>query len=204
MIKTENFDQVEVSSPAELRDWLEAHHAQEESVWLVTYKKSTPEKYVSVQDILDEVIAFGWVDGIRRKTDPKLNADGVPEERTMQLIAPRSTQHWAKSYKDRAAKLEAEGRMHEAGRAAIERSKASGMWTFMDDVDALITPKDLQAELDKHAGATAFFDALAPSAKRYTLRWIKLAKTHATRKKRVLATAEKSAKGEFVPGVRMG
>ena len=203
MIKTENFDQVEVESPAELRAWLEANHAQHESVWLVTYKKSTPEKYVSVQDILDEVIAFGWIDGIRRKTDPKANAEGELEERTMQLIAPRSTQHWAKTYKDRAAKLETEGRMHEAGRAAIQRSKVSGMWTFMDDVDALITPKDLQAELGKHEGAVAFFDGLSDSAKRFTLRWIKLAKTDATRKKRLLETAKRSAAGEFVKGVRM-
>lgn len=203
MIKTEKFTQVEVESPAALRAWLEANHAQQESVWLVTYKKSTPEKYVSVQDILDELIAFGWVDGIRRKADPKLNAKGELEERTMQLIAPRSTQHWAKSYKDRAAKLEVEGRMHPAGRAAIERSKASGMWTFMDDVDALVTPKDLQVELDRHEGAAEFFHALSASAKRFTLRWIKLAKTDATRKKRLTETAQRSAAGEFVRGVRM-
>jgi len=203
MLKTEKFAQVEVESPAALRAWLEENHALQESVWLVTYKKSTPEKYVSVQDILDEVIAFGWIDGIRRKTDPKVNADGEPEERTMQLIAPRSTQHWAKSYKDRAAKLEAEGRMHDAGRAAIERSKQSGMWTFMDDVDALITPKDLQAELDRHEGAAEFFHDLSASAKRFTLRWIKLAKTDTTRKKRLVQTATRSAAGEFVKGVRM-
>ena len=204
MIKTDNFAQVEVSSPAQLLAWLDAHHAQPESVWVVTYKKSVPDKYVSTQDILDAVIAYGWVDGIRRKTGPKLDADGEPEERTMQLISPRKGQHWAKSYKDRAARLEAEGRMHDAGRAAIAASKASGMWTFMDDVDALITPKDLQAELDKHEGAAEFFHALSDSAKRFTLRWIKLAKTEKTRAKRVLATAEKSAAGEFVPGVRMG
>jgi len=48
MIKTENFEQVEVESPAELRAWLEVNNAQQESVWLVTYKKSTPEKDVSV------------------------------------------------------------------------------------------------------------------------------------------------------------
>ena len=204
MIKTDNFAQVEVTSPAQLRAWLDAHHAQAESVWVVTYKKSVPGKYVSTGDILDAVVAYGWVDGIRRKTDPKTNADGEPEERTMQLISPRKGQHWARSYKDRAARLEAAGHMHEAGRAAIAASKASGMWSFMDDVDALVTPKDLKVELDKHEGAAAFFHALPDSAKRFTLRWIKLAKTEKTRAKRVSVTAEKSAAGEFVPGVRMG
>jgi len=47
----------------------------------------------------------------------------------------------------------------------------------MDDVDALILPKDLQAELDRHEGAAAFFDVLPASAKRFAPRWIKLSKT---------------------------
>jgi len=115
------------------------------------------------------VIAFGWIDGIRRKIDPQVNANGELEERTMQLIAPRSTQHWAKTYKDRAAKLEAEGRMHEAGLAAIQRSKKSGMWTFMDDVDALLTPQHLQAALARHARVSAFFHAFSFPSPRLTL-----------------------------------
>ena len=204
MIKTENFPQVVINNATQLWSWLATHHTQQESVWLVTYKKSVPDKYISTSEILDALIAYGWVDGIRRKTTPTLNAEGQPEERTMQLIAPRQSQHWAKSYKDRAARLEAEGRMREPGRDAITRSKASGMWSFMDDVDALITPDDLQRELDRHPGAAAFFAALSDSAKRFTLRWIKLAKTDQTRQKRIRITAERSAAGEFVPGVRMG
>ena len=203
VIDTDNFARVEVASAAELWAWLEANHAQEESVWLVTYKKSVPERYVSTGDILDAVIAYGWVDGIRRKVEPRVE-EGRSLERTMQLIAPRRAQHWARSYKERAARLEAEGRMREPGRAAIERSKASGMWTFMDDVDALVTPDDLAAALAKRPQALAFFGALPDSAKRFTLRWIKLAKTPATRDKRIATTVERSAAGEFVPGVRMG
>ncbi|MEO1444561.1 MAG: hypothetical protein AAFV33_29480, partial [Chloroflexota bacterium] len=129
MTATDNFEKVTVTSSAELRAWLEANHEQDNSVWLVTYKKHMNEKYVSTEQILDEVLCFGWIDGIRRKLD---------DDRTMQLIAPRKTQHWAKSYKDRVARLEAEGRMHPAGLKVIEESKQNGLWTFMDDVDALI------------------------------------------------------------------
>ena len=83
MIKTENFDQVEIASAEELRSWLLDHHQQSESVWLVTYKKSIPGKYVSRWEVLDELLCFGWIDGIRRKLD---------ESRTMQLISPRKAQ----------------------------------------------------------------------------------------------------------------
>jgi uncharacterized protein YdeI (YjbR/CyaY-like superfamily) len=71
MVKTENFAKVEITSQEELRSWLLKNHTQSESVWLVTYKKSEADKYVSRWDVLDELICFGWIDGIRRKLDDK-------------------------------------------------------------------------------------------------------------------------------------
>ena len=191
MIKTENFEQVVVENQAALREWLLEHHQQEASVWLVTYKKSEKEKYVSREEVLDELLCFGWIDGIRRKRD---------EKTSMQLIAPRKAQHWAKSYKERAAKLIENGKMHAAGQASIDRGKASGLWHFMDDVDALILPEDLKSALKALPPAATFFDSINPSSKRFVLRWIKLAKTEKTRKSRILKIAQLAAKGEKLPG----
>jgi uncharacterized protein YdeI (YjbR/CyaY-like superfamily) len=190
MIKTENFEKVEVTSVAELRAWLEAHHSQEESIWLVTYKKHTGNKYVSTSEILDEVLCFGWVDGIRRKLD---------DDRTMQLLAPRRVQHWAKSYKERAARLEKEGRMHPAGLMAIEESKRRGLWDYMEDVDALQMPDDLIKALEAYPPALENFVESAVSYRRNVLRWIKLAKTPLTRAKRIEKTAVSAATGEKLP-----
>jgi uncharacterized protein YdeI (YjbR/CyaY-like superfamily) len=191
MIKTENFAQVEVTSSQQLRDWLVENHCQQESVWLVTYKKHIADQYVSIQEVLDELLCFGWIDGIRRKLD---------ENRTMQLIAPRQAQHWAKSYKDRVNKLQEEGRMHPAGLEVIEESKLKGLWNFMDDVDALIKPDDLVAALKTYPGATEYFNAFANSSKRFTLRWIKLAKTSTTRAKRIEQASVLAAKNMKIPG----
>ena len=191
MIQTENFEKVEVRNAGELRQWLEGHHGRSESVWLVTYKKSEPDRYVSTSEVLDELICFGWIDGIRRKLD---------DTRTMQLISPRKVEHWAKTYKDRAAKLIREGKMQEAGYRSIELSKQSGLWDFMDDVDQLIIPKVLQEELEKNEEAAAFFYAINPSSKRFVLRWIKLAKTDSTRNKRIQEIAALSAIGEKLKG----
>ena len=191
MVRTEAFDQVEISSRADLRAWLEANHERETSVWLVTFKKHVEARYVSREDVLDELLCFGWIDGIRRKLDA---------DRTMQLVGPRRAQHWARSYKERADRLQKEGLMAPAGLAAIEASKASGLWSFMDDVDALIEPPDLQEALTRHAGARTGFDAFPASARRFALRWIKLAKTPKTRARRVEETARRAARGEKVPG----
>lgn len=190
MIKTERFAKVEVTSPAQLRDWLSAHHGQRESIWLVTFKKHVSGKYVSVDEILDEVLCFGWIDGIRRKLD---------DDRTMQLLSPRRHQVWAQSYKNRAARLIAEGHMRPAGLAAIETAKRERLWDAMADVDALIVPTDLAVALEARPPAPASFAAQAPSYRRNVLRWIKAAKAVDTRGKRIAATVDHAARGAKIP-----
>ena len=124
----------------------------------------------------------------------------LDDKKTMQLISKRKVEHWAKTYKERAAKLIEEGRVYESGLKTIEDSKSNGLWNFMDDVDNLVVPKDLQLELSKLESAGEFFNSINPSSKRFVLRWIKLAKTDKTRKNRIKKIAELSSKGEKLPG----
>lgn len=191
MIKTENFDKLEIRSASELREWLVNNHTQTEGIWLITYKKSEKEKYVSRDEVLDELICFGWIDGIRRKLD---------NSRTMQLITPRRVQHWAKTYKERANRLIEENKMHQSGFESIKQGKESGLWNFMDDVDNLVIPKDLEIALNKIEGAFDFFVNINDSSKRFVLRWIKLAKTDKTRNTRIEKIAKLSSIGEKLPG----
>jgi len=190
MITTEGFAQVEVRSADDLRAWLLAHHGQAESVWLVTWKKAPGAPYVSVQEVLDELIAFGWIDGLRRKRD-----DG----RTMQLISPRRQQAWAATYKRLAERLEAEGRLHPAGRAAIAAAKAAGRWDKTAEVDALVVPDDLVDALRRQSSAEAFFLGAAPSYRRNVLRWLHGAKRDETRAARIKRIVEVSGRREKLP-----
>jgi uncharacterized protein YdeI (YjbR/CyaY-like superfamily) len=192
MVKTENFGKLEIQSADELRQWLLNNHTQKESIWLVTYKKEILEKYVSVQEVLDQLLCFGWIDGIRRKLD---------EERTMQLISPRKVEHWSLTYKERFAKLEKAGLVHQSGMNSVEASKKSGLWNFMDDVDNLIIPEDLQSALKQNTNALNFYNALSKSNKRFTLRYLKLSKTDATRQKRIHQIIELAAQNRKVPGL---
>lgn len=192
MTKTENFEQCEVASSEELRDWLMKNHSQKESVWLVTYKKEAIEKYVSVNEVLDQLLCFGWIDGIRRKVD---------DIKTMQLISPRKVEYWSKTYKVRFAKLEAEGLVQQAGINAVVASKKKGLWDFMDDVDNLVIPEDLQNALTKNKPADHYFNAFSSSNKRFILRYIKLAKGNETRLKRIVNVATLAAQNKKIPGL---
>ena len=175
-IKTENFSSVEITTEHDLWLWLSRNFCAQDSVWLITYKKSTPQKYLSREQVLDALIAYGWIDGIRRKLD---------DQRTMQLISQRKTQSWSTTYKQCAERLEAEGRMQQSGRDAISQSKLLGLWDATQDVDTLVIPNDLQILLDEDRTAATYFTDCPPSYKRNVLRWLKSAKTERTRQKRL-------------------
>ncbi len=190
LIKTGSFSHVEARSALELRRWLEVHYLQSSSVWLVTFKKHTGAAYVSKPAVLDELLCFGWVDGLARKLDA---------DRTMQLISPRQANAWTQTYRDRAARLEREGRMLLPGRVVIARSQVMGLWMAHLDVDALVLPSDLEAALLARPPAHSSFVGFAPSHRRNVLRWIAAAKQLATRARRIETAANFAAEGNKLP-----
>jgi uncharacterized protein YdeI (YjbR/CyaY-like superfamily) len=181
-----NFPRVQVESRAEWRAWLDANHESMESIWLVTFKKTSGKPYVAYDAVVEEAICFGWIDSLPRKLD---------DERTMLLLSPRMPgSAWSKANKDRVERMNAAGKMHPAGLRKIEQSKADGSWTFLDDVEALIVPDDLAAALAEYEDAEENFAAFPPSSKRGILEWIKQAKRAETRTKRIRETAELASK----------
>ena len=191
MIETDRFEPVELDSEQALWDWLEANHQRAEGVWFITYKKSAGDKYLSTDQLLDAGLAYGWVDGIRRKLD---------DQRTMQLYSPRATRAWTLSYKERAERLIREGRMQPAGLAKVSEGKASGLWDYWNDVDQLIQPEDLKAGLTQVGGQTAWEEA-GKAYRRNLLRWIKLAKTAPTRDKRIETVVQAIQSGKKLPNM---
>jgi uncharacterized protein YdeI (YjbR/CyaY-like superfamily) len=188
-MKADSFEQVEIISAQELWVWLAANHTRETGVWLVTWKAIRRDRYVSREEVLDALIAYGWIDGRRMVLDADL---------TMQLISPRREQTWAQTYKRRAERLEREGRMMPAGHAAAAASRKAGKWDAMAHVDRLEIPPDLADALETK-GAVAWWDRAAPSYRRNVLRWIEIAKRPATRAKRIDAVTQAAALGEKVP-----
>lgn len=177
----DNFERVEVTSRADLRAWLLANHEQRQSVWLVTWRKAEPVRHLGYDAIVEEVLCFGWVDSLPRALDA---------ERTMLLLSPRKPgSAWSAVNKARVARLEAAGLVHPAGQAKIEAARRDGSWSFLDDVDRLEIPDDLQVSLAAYPLARSHFDAFPPSTRRGILEWIKQARRPETRARRVNETA---------------
>lgn len=172
---------VHPASRAEWRAWLEEHHARDEGVWLVLNKKASGKLRLTPDEIVEEAVAFGWIDSTPRKLDA---------ERSMLWVAPRKPgSNWSRLSKERAGRMEAAGLLTEAGRTVIAAAKADGSWTALDDVENLVVPDDLGAALDARTLAREHWDAFPPSTRRGILEWILNAKREATRAARIEETA---------------
>ena len=170
------------------RDWLATHHAAERRVWLVTWKKRTGRPAVTYDDAVTEALAWGWVDSVAR---------GLDEERTMLRFTPRKpTSGWSAPNKERVARLLEQRRMQPPGQAAVDVARANGSWTLLDDVERLVVPDDLAAELDTHPGARDSWESFPRSVKRGLLEWVVQAKRPETRRRRVAEIATRAARGE--------
>lgn len=186
MTNVDKFPNKEFRSRAALRRWLEANYDSAGSFWLVTFKKHVADRYVAYDDVVEELLCFGWIDTRTRRVD---------DDRTRLLVASRKPgSSWSASNKRRVAKLVKSGMMTPAGQAKIDAGKADGSWTFMDDIEKLVVPDDLGRALARNRTAKHNFEAFPGSARKVILLWIKTAKREATRQNRIAETVRLAGK----------
>ena len=177
-------DLVFVENTSQLRAWLLENYAQKKSVWLVKWKKGFGESYLNYHDMVDELICFGWIDSLPRNLD---------KEKTRYRISPRDPKsNWSKANKERVHRLVELGKMEEQGLKMVETAKVNGTWDFLDDVEKLVIPDDLEKAFINNEKARYFFNRFPDSSKRNILEWIKTAKQDSTRQKRITETISKA------------
>jgi len=97
---------------SDLRGWFEANHEIADELWVGIYKVGSGRPSVRWSEVVDEALCFGWIDGIRKSIDEVSYRN--------RLTPRRKGSNWSVINIARVAALEAEGRMHAAGRRAFE------------------------------------------------------------------------------------
>lgn len=178
-----------VKDAAEWRTWLESNHADSPGVWLVLHKKGGAVTELDYEAALNEALCFGWIDGQGRRRD-----DDSSFQR-MTRRGPKSV--WSARNVDRVGRLEADGKMTAAGRAAVDAAKADGRWEAAYSGQATAeVPADLAAAIAAVPAAQAMFDVLT-SVNRYALIYrTNSVKQAATRARKIAGFVEMLARGE--------
>lgn len=180
---------VEARDRAAWHRWLERHHRGEREAWLVFHKKHTGVACVSYEEAVEEALCFGWIDSIVRRIDG---------DRYAQRFTPRRRgSSWSELNRWRVARLVAEGRMREAGMAAVEFAirRDPGPRPRREPVGAVV-PAVLVRALAEKPKAEAAFAAAPPSQRRNMVLWIEAAKRDETRQRRAAEVASVLERGE--------
>jgi uncharacterized protein YdeI (YjbR/CyaY-like superfamily) len=174
------------------RRWLAENHGDPGGVWLVLAKKGAIEPTsLTYAQALDEALCHGWIDGQTAARDGSTYR---------QHFTPRRARsRWSVRNVGIVSRLRAEGRMHPAGEAEVERAHGDGRWeaAYAGPASSEVPP-DLAAALNAQPRARAMFDILT-SQNRYAILFrISDAKQPATRARRIDQFVAMLARGETV------
>lgn len=186
MARLEPYDVTFFESPEALREWLAANHATAAEKWVGMRPKASGLPSVTWEQVVDEVLCYGWIDGVR------MAADGGS---CIRITPRRDGSIWSARNVGRVAALRAEGRMRDAGEAAWGRRREdrTAVYSFEQD-----SPLDAEAEaaVRAHDGAWAWLEAQPLGYRRSASHWIASAKRPETRARRLAALVEGCAAQE--------
>jgi uncharacterized protein YdeI (YjbR/CyaY-like superfamily) len=180
------------ASAADFRRWLEKHHATATELLLGFHKKALGKGGLTYPEAVDELLCFGWIDGVVRRID---------HERYTHRITPRRPgSSWSLVNVGHVKRLTKAGKMHPSGLAAYRahlKSKTRA-YSFAN------RPQEFPAALEKifrtNKQAWARWLAQPPGYRRVVIHWVNSAKQEETRRRRLAQLIALTAKGRRLYG----
>ena len=164
------------ATPKDLGHWLKLNHATENELWVEIYKKKSKIQSVVWDDIVIEVLCWGWIDGIKKSID---------EQAYLQRITPRKARsNWSRRNRELAEQLIGQGRMMEPGLIQVRAAKANGRWENAYVVSEMKVPVDFLEALEGNPKAKQFFESLTKSSRYVIAYGLTSAKKPETRQRR--------------------
>jgi len=145
------------TTPKGLDEWLKVNHETESELWVKIFKKNTGIQSVTWNDVVIEILCWGWIDGVKKSID---------KQAYLQRITPRTARsNWSKRNTEHVERLINEGRMKESGLVHVRAAKADGRWENAYVVSEMEVPADFIAALESKPDVKAFFETLNKSSR---------------------------------------
>ncbi|HVS04930.1 MAG TPA: YdeI/OmpD-associated family protein [Candidatus Dormibacteraeota bacterium] len=179
------------ATAAELRAWLEDNHTTATELFVGFYRRDSGKPSITWQELVDEELCFGWIDGVRKGIDDVSYSNRITPRK------PRST--WSAINIARARELIKQGRMRPAGLKAFERrtDERSAIYSYEQRTNSKLDP-EAERTFRANKKAWAFFESQPPSYRKTAIYWVISAKREETRQKRLATLISDSQHGRTV------
>ncbi|HEX5828432.1 MAG TPA: YdeI/OmpD-associated family protein [Candidatus Limnocylindrales bacterium] len=188
MARLEPHDVTFFESPAALRAWLEANHASAREKWVGMRPKATGLPSVTWEQVVDEVLCVGWIDGVRMR---------VEGGSCIRITPRRERSVWSARNVGRVEALRAEGRMRPEGEAAFARRREDRTAIYLYERENALDD-EAEAALRADPAGWSFWQAQSPTYRRAGTSWVMSAKRPGTRAKRLAAIVDGCVRGERI------
>jgi uncharacterized protein YdeI (YjbR/CyaY-like superfamily) len=170
--------------------WLAANHGEVDSLLVGFHKIGSEKRSISYSEALDAALAYGWIDGIRRRIDAN--------SYTIRFTPRKKNSYWSAVNIKRAKDLMKQARMKPAGLAAFKERDEARARRFSDERrNAVLDAAALRAlKADKQA--YAYFQTLPPGMKRLYAFWVTSAKREQTRAQRLAIVIARCRAGKRI------
>jgi uncharacterized protein YdeI (YjbR/CyaY-like superfamily) len=180
-------------TPDALREWLRAHHDSADELLVGLHKRDSGRPSITWPELVDELLCFGWIDGVRRSIDDSSYSIRISPRRKRSL--------WSAVNLKRVEELIAAGRMEPAGLAAYEARDESRQRAYSYEREQVLAP-ELESRFRANAKAWTFFESQSPWYRRTATHWVMSAKREGTREKRFRTLLDDSANGLRIEALR--
>lgn len=77
---------------AEWRNWLENYHQSKEVIWLRLFRKDSGKPSLPYNDLVEECLCFGWIDGVVKKLDTESRVQRITPRRKKTFLSELNRQ----------------------------------------------------------------------------------------------------------------
>lgn len=181
-------------TPDELRAWLDDHHDSAEELWVGLYKKATGRPSITWPELVDELICYGWIDGLRKSLD---------DESYMIRVTPRRPDSvWSKRNLERMEALREQDRVEPPGVAVFRDRNEEKSGTYSYEREHATLGDEFEALFRADESAWAWWLEQAPGYRKLATWWVVGAKRETTRRRRLRTLIEDSAAGRKIKPLR--
>lgn len=170
---------------AQLRGWLEKHHATGKELWVGLYKKGTGIPSITWPELVDELLCFGWIDGVRKSVD----AEGY----TIRVTPRKPGSTWSAINLKRVEQLRRAGRMAPAGNAVYDARDREKEEKSSFEQQEVALPAEYESEFRRNGKAWDWFSKQPPGYRKTATWWVISAKQEATRRRRLATLIDDAA-----------
>jgi uncharacterized protein YdeI (YjbR/CyaY-like superfamily) len=139
------------------RTWLATYHQTKSEVWLQLFRKDSGQPSLAYDDLVEECLCFGWIDGVVKKYDA--------DSRVQRITPRRKKSYLSELNRQRVWKLQHQGLMLPGADAMIKDQ-------IGDPADPLVLPDWIAERLQEDAQVWAQFQAFPHFYQRLKVGWI--------------------------------